>query len=147
MQIKLFHPYHRLCDFLEGANELTSVEILNAIWRPDICRASRVKMPSRGENTPERGREEGRSRKCLQLSLKKGCNAIKVENITGIELRWRTRTATGRDWQPTPFSSPNTKPWQEDSGGQAMKPTWPFNTKINTELQACLAVWLFVSSF
>ena len=37
-------------------------------------------MPSRGENTPERGREEGRSRKCLQLSLKKGFT-VSIENI------------------------------------------------------------------
>lgn len=51
-------------------------------------------MPSRGENTPERGREEGRSRKCLQLSLKKG------------EVRGLPLVETG-NLPPSPHRTPN----------------------------------------
>ena len=66
-------------------------------------------MPSRGENTPERGREEGRSRKCLQLSLKKGSIAIKVENIQGLnsgEGRGLPLVETG-NLPPSPHRTPS----------------------------------------
>ena len=46
-------------------------------------------MPSRGENTPERGREDGRSRKCLQLSLKKGLGGKNWKNLNHFDTQAR----------------------------------------------------------